>query len=480
MIKLSIVVVAYKNMDCLTSCLESIPHLPWLEVIVVNNSHQNRGFSRGCNLGAKQAQGEYLLFLNPDCVVNEKALERIIEVLEADESIGIVGPKLTNLEGKAYSSCNMPPSRSSAPIVYSFLNRWLSKLSIVQNYWLHFKPPAVATDVGTVSGAAMGIRKEVFDKVNGFDERFFLYWEEFDLAIRVSKNGYRVVFDPSITMIHEGELSTTQPHLQVLQWFRESRYYFFKKHFGTLYASLLEGWLTLTEEWRYLLGVFFIIGFGWWFYLHGWWLGLGYVPYWKMWLDTSWWSLQTGYWLGIVGALFFMTMVFNELKKTSRKVSVGVCLLFGLWAVMIPVMGPLLLLIGLLWIVSDLIKRLLWLRKSLVVLSIVIMLLASIRLVTQSFVNRGYVTSLSTWNQVALLVGRTGKPISIRCVGCVSTTELLPLTWLMRQTGIQTNSLGSETLYLFLPPFTNETNLLPDAILIRVGDIVLARPLSNL
>jgi GT2 family glycosyltransferase len=255
----SVIIVAYKNMDCLKSCLESIDPDPRIEVIVVNNSHQNRGFGAGCNLGASLASGEVLLFLNPDTIASKDSVLALADALIADDSIGILGPALTDHEGKVVLSTSEQPTKQNFWIVYSLLNSVFKHSAMVQSHWYGHRPPKKSRDVGVVSGAAMGMRRDVFEEMGGFDEQFFLYWEEVDLARRCLEKGLRVVYQPSIKMVHHGGLSTVFRREQVMVWFSESRHYFMKKYYGHIYAGVVEGWLALSEYWQFslvLLGLF--------------------------------------------------------------------------------------------------------------------------------------------------------------------------------------------------------------------------------
>jgi len=249
MIKLSVVIVAYKNLDCLAECLASIPDLSWLEVIVVNNTHQNRGFGAGCNLGASISRGEFLLFVNPDCVVNRELLVGLKNMLETDASIGMVAPALADSLGEKVLSVSQQPTKTNAWVVYSILNKILNRSRMVRQHWFDGTPPEVTADVGIVSGALFGMRAKVFRKLHGFDQNFFLYWEEVDLAKRCLQQKLRIVYEPKFVAIHRGALSTLHHKTVTMNWFRESRYYFFKKYFGVIYASLLEGWFTIGEHW---------------------------------------------------------------------------------------------------------------------------------------------------------------------------------------------------------------------------------------
>lgn len=247
--KVSVVIVAYKNMDCLSECLNAIGFDPEIEVVVVNNSHQNRGFGAGCNLGAALSSGEVLVFLNPDSVAKQDELMGLAELVVSDETIGLVGPALMNDADEVVLSVSRQPTRKNFWLVNSSIYRLFRKWNWVNDYWFGEQPPKSRVEVGVVSGAVMAMNRRDFETIGGFDETFFLYWEEVDLARRFIKLGKKVVYEPSIKMKHSGGMSSRDDQETVLGWFKASRFYFMKKYFGVLYALVVEAWFAALENW---------------------------------------------------------------------------------------------------------------------------------------------------------------------------------------------------------------------------------------
>ncbi len=252
-IKLSIIIVAYKNQSVLARCLNSIPKIPSWEVIVIDNSKKNGGFAVGCNLGAAKATGDYLLFLNPDCVMSEKSVNMLIDHFSKHQSTGIVAPKIVNLMQQPQLSYSLQPTFTSSFFVYSFLGKYLHFLPFVKNHWFDHKIAPHMIQVGAVTGAAFIIPNSLFKKLKGFDENFFMYWEETDLCRRCLREGKNVVYEPRAVIMHEGAASTPKNNPIVLQWFKQSRLYFFRKHFGNVRGSIVEYFLRLTESWSLML-----------------------------------------------------------------------------------------------------------------------------------------------------------------------------------------------------------------------------------
>lgn len=253
MTELTIIIVKFKHEARLKICLDSIPKKKSWQVIVIDNSIQNRGFGAACNLGAKQAEGQYLLFLNPDTVVSESAIKELIKQLKNNPQIGIIGPQLRDRNKLAYLSFTQQPTLKSAFFVYSIINTWWPNNKFSRAYWYRGQSLDQERRVESISGAAMMMRRVDFEAVGGFDEQYFLYWEDADLCRRISSYGKTIVYNPKAKIQHDKGGSTKPEAYEVKRWFKKSRTQYFRKHFGLPYALSLELWLTALEEWRLLL-----------------------------------------------------------------------------------------------------------------------------------------------------------------------------------------------------------------------------------
>jgi GT2 family glycosyltransferase len=229
---LSVIVVSYQCAEALTDCLESLAGCPWgvsTEVIVIDNGSTdgtadrvrrrfsgvrlianaaNRGFAAANNQGLAVAGGRHILFLNPDTRVHPGALDRIVEALDADATIGALGPQLVDANGA------IQPSTRGFPTWTSLLHRHtpLRLLGVLGGAYRRYRMTGFdftrPADVDQVMGAAMAMPRAVLDRVGTMDERFFLYFEEVDLCRRIKAAGYRVRFDPSGQITHTGGEST--------------------------------------------------------------------------------------------------------------------------------------------------------------------------------------------------------------------------------------------------------------------------------
>ncbi len=160
------------------------------EGLVICRNETNQGFLKNCNHAAKQARGRYLMFLNNDTQVTEGWLSSLVELIESDPSIGMVGSKLVFPDGRL---------QEAGGIIWSDGSGW--------NYGRLDDPDKpeynYVKDVDYISGAAILISHDLWNQIGGFDERFApAYCEDSDLAFEVRKAGYRVVYQPKSKVIH--------------------------------------------------------------------------------------------------------------------------------------------------------------------------------------------------------------------------------------------------------------------------------------
>lgn len=241
--ELSIIIVNYRSEQYLEKCIASIyswsnPAL--FEIIVVNNdskanleglakkhyeiklydAEKNIGFGAGCNLGAKKAAGDILLFLNPDAQFLDDYAGKILDKFaKSPEKIGIIGPRLSTDEGKTQEWC-----AGKTITMWQIIK---NNLGLVENKKIWESSENVCTD--WVSGAALSIKKEVFEKIGGFDGSFFMYFEDDDLCRRARKAGYEVLYSPKEVILHSGGKSYGNVFRQKTQFYKSLAYYLQKK-----------------------------------------------------------------------------------------------------------------------------------------------------------------------------------------------------------------------------------------------------------
>lgn len=229
-----VVVVDNASTDDSANGLEGIG----LPVEVIRNS-DNRGFAAACNQGAKGSQADYLLFLNPDTRLFSDSLSSSIGFLEGDGSgdIGICGIQLVDEGGNISRSCARFPTLRT--FVYRALG--LDKLNPVRFSghlmleWDHGE----SREVDQVIGAFFLVRSSVFERLDGFDERFFVYFEEADFSLRAAQAGWKSYYLASARAYHKGGGSSGQAKARRLLYSLTSRILYGYKHFSAPDATLL-------------------------------------------------------------------------------------------------------------------------------------------------------------------------------------------------------------------------------------------------
>jgi N-acetylglucosaminyl-diphospho-decaprenol L-rhamnosyltransferase len=194
----------------------------------------NLGFARAANLGASRTDAELLLFLNPDAWLRRGALDLLLETLHTSTSCAVVAPGIVDDDDSPQGNARGDPDmltglfgRSSA------LRRWLPESGLARRNVL--AQPASPVDGGGhevdwVSGACMLVRREAFDQVEGFDERYFLYWEDADLCRRLANRGLTTRYVPGARVSHPGGLSAGTSRAFATRAFHRSAYLYYSTH----------------------------------------------------------------------------------------------------------------------------------------------------------------------------------------------------------------------------------------------------------
>jgi GT2 family glycosyltransferase len=261
----SVLIVNYHAYAELSDCLRSLAPflLDDVEVIVVDHAGEpaaakalrddylwvqllevdrNPGFAAGVNHAARAARGEYLLLLNPDCLVDEDVVHDLARWLADHPTVGAAGALVREPDGSIQSS-----ARSFPNVTTGFAGRttWLSRMWPGNPWTRRNLVPAGASPepitVDWVSGACMMVRRSAFDAVGGMDERFFLYWEDADLCRRLKSAGWPTVYYTRTGITHLTGRSSAREPTQSLVAFHRSAYLYFRKHgrYATVAAPLV-------------------------------------------------------------------------------------------------------------------------------------------------------------------------------------------------------------------------------------------------
>ena len=233
----SIIIINYKTADLTLNCVESLLNLNTshnCEIIVIDNNSQdnikeilesidsdkvkliindkNLGFAQANNIGAKLAKGKYLLFLNSDTEVKEDIFTSAYNIFNNNPNVGLISPLIVdeqnNEQKNAYGG--WPRLKN---LIFNKLNK------------------KIKNDIDWLSGCSLFIKKDLFKKINGFDENFFLYFEDIDLCKRASDLDYQCFLDRKTKVIHKGGKSIKRNKDRKKKYYKSQNYYF-KKHYN--------------------------------------------------------------------------------------------------------------------------------------------------------------------------------------------------------------------------------------------------------
>lgn len=200
----------------------------------------NRGFGSACNIGAKVACGRYLLFLNTDTVLHGSAIDDCLTFMDTEQNVGALGIRTLLPNGRLDRGCKRGfPTPASAFYYYLGLEKKYPQNPKYGQYHLTYLSDMETHDVDSVSGSFLMMPRQVFEKLGGFDERFFMYGEDLDVCYRVKKNGLRVVYFAGATMTHLGGSSIRESSPKARKDFYDAMMLFYDKHYKDSYNFLV-------------------------------------------------------------------------------------------------------------------------------------------------------------------------------------------------------------------------------------------------
>ncbi|MBP6368034.1 MAG: glycosyltransferase family 2 protein [Nitrosomonas sp.] len=223
-------------------------------------SESNIGFAAGCNKGLNAATQPYILFLNPDCMLQSGVLKHLVQVLESDSTIGMVGGYLTNPDGSEQGGGRRAIPSPWRAFVRAFGLYHLEKYwpKIFFDFHLHKQPlPQESIEVEAISGALMLVRREAIEDVGVWDEGYFLHCEDLDWCMRFKQKNWKIVFVPDAPVTHfQGTCSRGRPFF--VAWHKhKSMLRFYQKFFRQQYPSVLMGLVAVGIWFRFGVTVVF-------------------------------------------------------------------------------------------------------------------------------------------------------------------------------------------------------------------------------
>lgn len=267
---ISVVIVNYKSWNALSDCLDALSTIEnnrfLMEVFVVDNCSNdgklnsfknqfpkinfiensgNNGFSNGCNVGANASNGAYLLFLNPDTVASETAIYELWQTAKNNPEFGIVTCTQIDSDNKKYKEIRFFPSLKRLFGTFRAVDKILSKNKIRKEF--SSEKNIIFPDWAT--GAVIFMSKNWFEKINGWNEKYWLYFEDIDICKRVQDAGGKVALIRNTSILHyHGGASRINIKTKALTKTEVliSQHVYFKEHFGGYKGFLIQTLLIIS------------------------------------------------------------------------------------------------------------------------------------------------------------------------------------------------------------------------------------------
>jgi GT2 family glycosyltransferase len=269
----AVLVVNYRTYGDLRRCLASlVPYLETSDELVVVDYESdalglaeavrttpartvalkdNLGFAAGVNIAAAASTAPFLLLLNPDTIVEGPVIRTLENWLASNPSVGVAGPRVHNADGTVQPTARRFPDLTTwfggrtTWLTRRFPQNWFSRRNLVA------RDAVEPVDVDWVSGTCLLTRRDLFERIGGFDESFFLYWEDADYCQRAATAGFRRTYVPGVSVRHFAGRSAAGDLPQAIRAFHRSAYRLYKKRasrLGRVVAPLVRAGLLVRGE----------------------------------------------------------------------------------------------------------------------------------------------------------------------------------------------------------------------------------------
>ena len=277
--RIAVITVAYRSESVLPAFLDSIhestagsplvlvaDNLPAqgesTRILVQQRGHlylplpENPGYGGAINAAARElpASVAWILVSNPDVILGRDTLDLLVKIGDHDSSIAAVGPRVEERDGSVYPSARAVPSLRNGIGHALFANIWTT------NPWTRaYRSDGLYTDAsrdaGWLSGSCVLVRRDVFDELGGFDEGYFMYFEDVDLGYRIGLSGLRNIYAPQVAITHIGAHSTQGESAAMIEAHHASARRFLSKKYGSAWmwpirASLIVGLMVRSRALR--------------------------------------------------------------------------------------------------------------------------------------------------------------------------------------------------------------------------------------
>jgi len=265
---LSVVIVTWNSSGCIHDCLSSLEgktsdieviivdndshdgtqeivekHFPWVRLI--SNSH-NAGYAHANNQGIAESSGDYLLFLNPDTIVNDRAIPALMTFMKSHDEAGALAPQLINPDGTVQQSCREFPTWQILLWEFTGFSRIFSKSRLFARWRMGYFDHRSMREVDQPMASCLLVPRGVLEAVGVFDERFPMFMNDVDLCYRIKKGGWCIVFFPEASVVHRLGESTERVKKQMIISSHRSIYHYFKKHHPTWTNEILGAFLVIA------------------------------------------------------------------------------------------------------------------------------------------------------------------------------------------------------------------------------------------
>jgi len=280
-VRLSIVIVSYNTKDKLRMTLRSVfdsnfdfefevfavdnhssdgsaamVRAEFPRVLLIENS-KNSGYAKANNQAIRKARGKYVLLLNSDVAVSPSAFDTMVKFMDNNPEAGIAGCKVLREDGRLDSACRRSfPTPWVAFSRFSGLQSVFPKSRFFARYHLTFLPENELSEVDSVMGAFLLIRRDVIGKIGLLDEDYFMYGEDIDWCYRAKQAGYKVFYVPTAAAVHYKGSSSKRSSKKALFEFHNSMRIFYDKHYKDRYSRFTR-FVVMAAIWKmYFLRAF--------------------------------------------------------------------------------------------------------------------------------------------------------------------------------------------------------------------------------